>query len=49
MITVGVQTSKSPVQSLSTEHENDYNDIEPTIGPSLVELGWLYHTIVFTI
>ena len=39
LITVGVQTSKSPVQGLSTEHENDYNDIEPTIGPSIVELG----------
>jgi len=39
LITVGVQTSKSPVQGLGTEHDNDYNDIEPTIGPSIVELG----------
>ena len=38
LIIVGVQTSSPPYQTPSTEDVNDYNDIEPTIRPSIIDL-----------
>ena len=38
LITVGVQTPSPSHPTSSTDDVNDYNDIEPTIGPSIIEL-----------